>query len=308
MEDTMPKMKESWETLADIALFVEVAKTQSFARAATRLEMPPSTLSRRINQMEKRLGVQLFQRTTRNVALTSIAQPYYQRCLEVLAAAERAQHQLASSHAQQSKIRIAMPVDLGVEILGPIIADYASQRSGLRIDFDLSARAVDLYRDPIDLAFRIGKPMDERVIARKIGSIASGLYAAPKYLANHSKITKSSDLEHHHCLNLQTSQGFMAWAVGTQHWQSAPGQCAFAANSVGLLRTLAERGLGIALLPSHIVQSSVEQKTLVQVLAHEATPQWPLYAITASRIISPELKQLISFVKIALVKSALGEV
>lgn len=306
MEDTIPNMQQSWETLADMALFVEVARTQSFARAAARLEMPPSTLSRRIAALEKRLGVQLFQRTTRNVALTQLAKPYYERCLEVLAAAQRAQAELERGHVQQGKIRIAMPVDLGVEILGPVIAAYAVGRPGLRIDFDLSSRAADLYRDPVDLAFRIGKPLDNRVVARKIGSIASGLYAAPAYLERSGGVQTAPALPLHQCLNLQTAQGFMPWVVGTQRWPSAPGHCAFAANNVALVRTLAEQGLGIALLPRHLVQHSLQNQKLVQVLAPEPTPQWPVYALTATRTVPADLKQLIAFVKTALSGSELG--
>jgi DNA-binding transcriptional LysR family regulator len=160
-------MDQSRSTLADVALFVEVARTSSFRLAAARLEIPPSTLSRRIAALEARLGVALFARTTRSVVLTSAAKPYFERCLEVLAAAERAQAALDGGQQRQARMRIAMPVDLGVEILGPLIAAFADQHPGLSVEFDLSSRAsVDLLRDPVDLAWRIGKPMDDRVVWR----------------------------------------------------------------------------------------------------------------------------------------------
>lgn len=149
--------------LSDIALFVEVARTGSFSRAAARLEMPIPTLSRRIAAMEKRLGVQLFQRTTRKVSLAQVARPYYERCVEVVAAAEAAQAAIEDSRAMQERMRISMPVDLGVEIVGPIISRFLAEHPALRVEFDLSSNVSDLFRDPVDLAFRIGKTMDVTV-------------------------------------------------------------------------------------------------------------------------------------------------
>ncbi len=142
-------MDQSRSTLADVALFVEVARTASFRLAAARLEMPPSTLSRRIAALEARLGVALFARTTRSVALTSAAKPYFERCLEVLAAAERAQAALDGGQQRQARMRIATPVDL---------------------------------------AWRIGKPMDDRVVARR-GVSANFSPFQPRWrLCGHSKL------------------------------------------------------------------------------------------------------------------------
>ncbi len=300
MAYTVPKMDQSRSTLADVALFVEVARTASFRLAAARLEMPPSTLSRRIAALEARLGVALFVRTTRSVALTSAARPYFERCLEVLEAAERAQSALDGSQARQARMRIAMPVDLGVEILGPAIAAFADAHPGLSVEFDLSSRAIDLLRDPVDLALRIGRPMDDRVVARKVGEIASGLYAAPGLLRRLRTITAAQQLADLPCLDLRTARGSMAWQVGTAHWDTAPGPSALAANSVALLCRLAEEGRGIALLPRHVAARSVHARSLVPVLAEETTPTWPLYAVTASRHVPKLVKLLIAHVKGAL--------
>jgi DNA-binding transcriptional LysR family regulator len=109
MQYRIAKMEQTEMLLPDIALFVEVARTSSFRLAAARLKMPASTLSRRIAAMEQRLGVPLFLRTTRSVNLTALARPYFERCLEVLEAAERAHATLAatiiSSHCSGSPCR-----------------------------------------------------------------------------------------------------------------------------------------------------------------------------------------------------------
>lgn len=308
MQLSIPRMHETRFGLDDIALFVEVASTQSFARAAARLELPPSTLSRRVAAMERRLGVRLLQRTTRSVTLTPLAKPYFAACLDVLAAAERARATIENSKEKPGRIRISMPVDLGVEVLGPIIASYAAQRPGLRIDFDLSSSAADLLRDPVDLVFRIGRTLDDRVVARKIGSIASGIYASPAFIAGSVPIRQASQLEQLACLNLQTANGPMAWSIGAQRWPAAPGPSGISANSVGLLRTLAERGLGVALLPRHLAVHSTNKGSLVRLLADESTPHWPLYAMTATRTVANGIRDLISFVTNELAATELAEV
>lgn len=293
-------MEQSLLALPDMALFVEVARAGGFRQAAARLQLPPSTLSRRIAAMESRLGVPLFLRTTRSVALTAVARPYFERCLEVLDAAERAQATLALGHARQSLMRIAMPVDLGVEVLGPVIAAFGDAQPGLRIEFDLSARAVDLLRDPVDLAFRIGKPLDDRLVARKMADIASGLYAAPDWLRRVPAIAQPAQLEGLPCLDLRTAQGSMAWKVGPRHWAAAPGPSTLAANSVSLLRRLAEEGRGIALLPRHMADPAVSAGRLAPVLPGQATPVWPVYAVTAGRQVPQRVRLLMAHVRQAL--------
>ncbi|HMX93544.1 MAG TPA: LysR family transcriptional regulator [Nitrospira sp.] len=295
-------MKQSAEVsgaavlLADVALFVEIARTESFSRAAARLGIPAPTLSRRIAAMERRIGVQLFQRTTRKVALTPVAGPYYERCLEVMAAAAAAQDALERSRTMQERIRIAMPVDLGVAVLGPIIARFVAASPGLRVEFDLSSRTADLFSDPVDLAFRIGKITDDRVVARRIGTIQSGVFAAPAYLQRHGPIDSPMQLENASCLNLQTSSGAMPWVIGPHKWPGAPGPCVISANSVSLLRALAEDGQGVALLPRHVAHHSVLSGRLVPILEAEKTPAWPLFAVTGSRMISKGMRLMIAHV------------
>ena len=288
------------QVLPDMALFVAVARAGSFRQAAARLQLPVSTLSRRIAAMEARLGVPLLLRTTRSVSLTPAATPYFERCVEVLEAAERAQAALTASHTQQVRMRIAMPVDLGVEVLGPVVADFVDSHPGLRVEFDLSAHAVDLLRDPIDLAFRIGKPMDDRLVARQVADIPSGLYAAPAWLRRHPAITQPEQLEQVPCLDLRTAVGSMAWRVGACQWDAAPGPCALAANSVSLLRKLAEGGRGVALLPQHMASASVRAGRLQRVLPSTSTPVWPVYAVTAGRQLPDRVRLLLAHVRSAL--------
>lgn len=297
---------EQWlQTLPDLALFVEVVRTGSFRLAAARLGVPASTLSRRIAAMESRLSQRLLLRTTRSVTLAPAARAYYEQALQVVEAAERAASLLPGAPGAPGRLRIAMPVDLGVDVLGPVVARFVSARPGLQAEVDLSPRPADLLRDPVDLAFRVGKPMDDRVVARRLADIESALYAAPGFLRRAGPLTQASRLAQLPCLNLMTGQGPMAWAVGAHRWAAAPGPQVLSVNSVALLRNLAEQEHGIALLPVHIATPAVQAGRLQRVLPGEPTPVWPLYAVTAGRVLSPVVRDLIAHVKEALKQGAL---
>lgn len=289
-----------------MALFVEVARTGSFRQAAARLALPPSTLSRRIAALEARLGVPLFLRTTRSVSLTSAAKPFLEACLEVLEAAERAHAALTTGHQRQARMRIAMPVDLGVDLLGSAIAEFVDAHPGLRVELDLSSRAADLLRDPVDLAFRIGRPLDERLVARKIAEVTSGVYAAPGLLRRLAPLTTPEQLATLPCLDLRTAQGSMPWRLGSCRWDAAPGPSVLAANSVALLRRLAEEGRGLALLPDHVAAQGVQARRLVRVLGSLPTPTWPVYAVTAGRTVPRLVSLLIAHVKTKLASTSLA--
>jgi DNA-binding transcriptional LysR family regulator len=258
--------------------------------------------------MEARLATPLLLRTTRSVTLAPSAQAYFERCLDVLDAVTRAQAALDMQHPQRGLLRVAMPVDLGVELLGPLIARYTDTHPGLQVEMDLSSRAVDLLREPVDLAFRIGRTLDDRVVARRIGDIASGLYAAPELLRRLPPIADAGRLETVPCLDLRTAQGSMPWQVGASEWAAAPGPCVLSANSVALLRALAEQGRGVALLACHVAAAGVQSKRLVRVLPGEPTPTWPLYALTARRTVPEPVRGLIAHVRQALSASAVSVV
>lgn len=293
-------------SLHDLVLFVEVVRAGSYRHAAARLSMPLSTLSRRIAALERRLGVPLLVRTTRSVALATAARPFYERCLELMEVAQRAEEALAGGRGGQAVLRVAMPVDLGVDLLGPAIAGFADAHPGLRVELDLSSHAVDLLRDPVDLALRIGKPLDDRVVARKIADVASSVFASPALLRRLPPITDVDQLTTLPCLDLRTSQGSMAWRVGTRRWEAAPGVCKLGANSVALIRKLAEDGRGLALLPEHVAAGSEQARRLVRVLAHLPTPSWPVYAVTAGRSVPRLVGQLIAHIKHTLARAPLG--
>ena len=145
------------EFLNDMALFVEVCKVMSFRKAADNLNMPSSTLSRRISHLEKEIGLRLLHRTTRKVELTEAGQVYFERCKRIVSEALLAHEQLGEMLSKPSGLlRISLPVDFGAMILAPLLTEFAELYPGINFEIDLTSKLVDLVAQNIDVAIRMG--------------------------------------------------------------------------------------------------------------------------------------------------------
>ncbi len=299
-------MNQLQSQLGDMLLFVVVVQAQSFAAAAKRLHLPASTLSRRIAAFEKKIGCQLIQRTTRSLRLLPSAQAYYDACVQTIQCAEQAHALLLTPEAQNHHLRIAMPVDFGVHILAPICSAFAHENKQITFDVILNAAPIDLMREPFDLAFRIGRPMDDRVVARKLAEVRSGLYASPDCVRALPPLTNPAQLRDWPCIRLLTGRGEMPWHVDTHKWKHAPGPARLGAASVGFVLQLALDGHGVALLPQHLAGPHCENGELLRLFPKANTPVWPLFADTARRVLSPAVKELITYTKDSLLSQYQG--
>ncbi len=189
------------ELLNDMALFVEVAKTLSFRRAAVAAGVPNSTLSRRIGALEKAIGLRLLHRTTRTVQLTEAGLIYYERSRRIVEEARMAHEQLGELLAQPSGVlRASLPVDFATIFMAPLIEEFARRYPGIAFDIDLTPRRVDLIREPFDVAIRMGELTDSTLIARLLARLAVGVYASPRYLKVSGEPKRPTDLAQHDCL------------------------------------------------------------------------------------------------------------
>jgi len=172
------------ELLNDMALFVEVVKARGFRHAADVVSLPNSTVSRRVSNLEKAIGLRLLHRTTRKIELTEAGQIYFERCKRIVDEAKLAHEQLGELLAQPSGVlRVSLPVDFANIYLAPHIAEFARLYPGISFDFDLTPRVVDLVSEPFDVAIRMGKQPDSNLIARQLSNLPCYLYASPRYLA-----------------------------------------------------------------------------------------------------------------------------
>ena len=283
--------------LHDMTLFVEVARAKNFSAAGRHLDVPVATLSRRIAAMEREFGVRLFDRTTRRVELTEAGARYFERCAHLADEARLAQEALRETATRPGgHLRVSMPVDLGVHVIGPLLPEFARQFPGITLDLDLSSRNTDLVGDHRDVAIRLGEVKGDQLVARRIGVAERALFASPTYLDLRGTPAHPRDLAVHEGLLLRAPRMQARWTLerdGEAVDVTVRGRVM--ANNHGLLRVLAERGLGIAALTPELVRDALAGGRLVRVLPHWAMAPLPVHAVTSSRLQPASVKAFVAF-------------
>ena len=283
--------------LHDMTLFVEVARTCNFSRAGANLGVPVATLSRRIAAMEQRFGVRLFDRTTRRVELTDAGQRYFDRCGDLVDQARLAQEALRdTAEGLMGNVRVSMPVDMGVNHVGPLLPEFTRRFPGITFELDLSPSHRDLVGEHVDVAIRIGAVKGDQLIVRRIGTVEMLMFAAPTYLERRGEPQQPADLVEHECFNLLAPGREARWRLlrdGAAMEVTVRGR--LATNNLGLMRLLAERGLGIAVLSHALAREAVNAGRLVQVLPGWTLPPLPVHAVMSSRLQPASVRVFLDF-------------
>jgi DNA-binding transcriptional LysR family regulator len=291
-----------------MALFVEVAKRKSFSQAAVALDVPISSLSRRITQFETSIGLRLLDRTTRKLVLTPHGEAYYEQATRLVEEAQRTFDELiAQAKGPSGLLKIAAPPDPWVlHHLSVVAGEYALRYAQVRVHLDLWPHLVDLAQDGYDLALAVGAPRETSMITRKVAQLENGLFASPGYLDRAGRPETPADLARHQALMVgpPTTSGASASATsasGTwplereEEMVSAPVSRAVSSNSQAMARRLALAGHGIGLLQVIDVEQDVEAGRLERVL-----PEWhglpsPVYIVTTSRLLPAKTRSFIAF-------------
>ncbi|WP_153112005.1 LysR family transcriptional regulator [Propionivibrio limicola] len=275
----------------DLLIFARVAETGSFSRAAEKIGLPKSTVSRRITLLEERLGERLMLRTTRRLTLTEFGRQLLDHAQQVAAEVE-AVHALAEFRQQRpsGRLRVSMPSDFANLLLPDMLAAFIALHPGVSLELDLSPRRVDLLGENFDLAIRIGDlPDDAMLAARKIANFRVGLYAAPSYLAEHGDPAAPDDLMQRDTLRLLGRNGEpVSWTLlrGETRWEGAP-PCRATANAPELLIKLATAGAGITAAPDYFARPGVQRGELRPVLPDWRPPSHPAWAVFPGRRLMP---------------------
>jgi DNA-binding transcriptional LysR family regulator len=295
-------MNLSLQTLApsdlqDMIFFVEVARALSFTRASKASGIPLATLSRRVTLMEKRVGVRLFQRTTRRLALTEPGRRYLERCERIVQDAAAAQEVLKEAAERLSgHLRLSMPVEFGLTMLAPIIDEFARQYPDITVDADLTPRPANFVDENIDVSIRLGEIRDSSLIVRRLGNAARLFYASPSYLARNGEPTQPKDLSRHECI----LQSYMAqpgvWCVVSGKKSvdvNVHGR--FSTNNVSMTLKFVEQGHGIAALSPPIARQAFDGGAVRQILVDWSLPLMPVHAVMTSRLVPARAKAFVDF-------------
>ena len=262
--------------LDSVDIFVEVVNAQSFSRAAARLEMPATTVSARIRRLEERLGATLLQRTTRRLSLTDTGERYFAHCVRAIELVQQAEQAVANSLEEpRGRLRITAPVDLCQTVLAPVIASYQARYPAVTIDLLVSNHNRDLVGEGIDLAVRMGELASSSLITRRFFTSAAGLWAAPDYLATHTKLTSLADLSQHRFIRMRTAPRGIVLRNGAEviELESLPGH--LQVDDMLTCQALAERGLGVALLPLFSQFNRLGDARLERILPEVQTESFP---------------------------------
>lgn len=274
------------DRLEAMTVFSQVVEQGSFARAADRLGLSASAVSRQLADLEEHLGVRLLNRTTRRLSLTESGQVFLQRTLQLLSDVEEAEAAVgAGALVPRGTLRLTCPTTFGERHVAPAVAEFGRRHPELKFDVELSDRVVDIVEEGIDLAIRIGAPGGQALVARRIGQTQLICCAAPSYLRRHGTPRHPRDLAAHRCLAYAYLGTRDVWRfidrAGNEHAVRIAGPVH--ANSGGFLAAIATSGAGIALEPDFIVGADIERGALKALLTGFAPPATPIHAVYASR-------------------------
>ena len=278
--------------------YVRVVDTGGISAAADSLGIAKSAVSRRLAELETRLGVQLLVRTTRRVSVTDAGRAFYERCVAILADLAEAEATIASEEqALSGRLRVAAPLSFGLSHLGPALLSFARDHPDLTIEIDFNDRFVDLVEEGFDLGLRIGALEDSSLIARRLTEIRHTLCASPAFARDCGEIASPENL---------TGRAWLRYAnqpAGALSYRAPDGRdgklrlrMAMSASNGDFLRDAAVAGLGLTLLPNFIVYETLERGELVPLLADYRWRSSTAYAIyPPTRHLSLRVRRLIDF-------------
>lgn len=282
-----------WEGICE---FVAVAEQESFTCAATRMGISTAQVSRQVSQLEKRLGIKLFYRTTRKVTLTQEGIVHYKNCRHVLDNLEEAERALVQQQqSPKGKIRVSLPVSYGEAFILPLLNDFLLMYKEVELDISLSNRQVNLVEEGYDLAIRLGRLSDSSMMARKLSSRRFYVCASPGYLTKFGTPQRLADLEQHNCL-LGTSDFWRFSDEGKERNLRVSGS--LRCNSGAGLIDAAVKDIGVIQLPNYYVEAYLQTEALLPLLQEYTANDEGIWAIYPNnRLLSSRVSLLIEHLK-----------
>lgn len=262
--------------LNTVEIFLEVAKLQSFSKAARQIGMTGAAVSKQVMALEEELGVKLLHRTTRMVSLTTEGAIYYERARLALEELKDAAAQIQAAKAlPRGTLRINAPLSYGQMHLLPVLSGFAQKYPELTLEVSLDDRMVDVLAEGYDLVIRVGVPQDSTLISRHLGECPIITVASPAYIAAHGSPETPQHLKLHRTIAYTHQGGASEWRYEDKKGaiSSYRSEGSFRANTADMMLQAALDGIGIACLPCFCVNMHLKAGQLVRVLPdYEITP------------------------------------
>lgn len=291
------------EDLNDMLYFAEVADRGSFAAAARALALPKSRLSRRIAELEARLGVRLLHRTTRKLSLTEAGERCHRHCVGMREQAQAAVDAVAQVRGEpRGTLRVACPVTLAQTTLGPILPLFLARYPLVRVDMRVSNRVVDLVEEGVDVALRVRPSLEDSgsLVVKNLGQTQTLLVASPTLLTRQGRPVDVEDLVHLDTVSMSAVDGRGSWQLvgpgGQLH--TFTHQPRYVADDLLTLKIAVIRGTGIGILPDYMCRDELRDRRLVLVLPAWAPAPALFHAVFPSRRgLAPATRHFLDFLQ-----------
>lgn len=289
------------QDLNDMLFFAEVVDRGGFAAAGRALGVPKSRLSRRVAELEQRLGVRLLQRTTRKLSLTQAGELYHRHCGAVRDEARAADEAVAQVQTEpRGTIRVACPITLAQTTVGRVVPLFLMRYPQVQVDMRVSNRVVDLVEEGIDVALRVRTTLEDSgsLVIKQLGPTAGLLVAAPRLLARHAPVRAVEDLQQIDTVAMSAQDGRGSWLLqGPQGRQFVlHHRPRYVADDLLVLKAAVTDGLGMCALPDYLCSDSLASGQLVEVLPGWGPPRAIVHAVFPSRRgLVPAVRRFLDF-------------
>ncbi len=289
------------QDLNDMLFFAEVVERGGFAAAGRALGLPKSRLSRRVAELEGRLGVRLLQRTTRRLSLTDVGAQYLRHCVAVREEAEAAADVVAQVHTEpRGTLRVACPVTLAQTVVGELLPGFMALYPQVRVDMQVSNRVVNLVEEGIDVALRVRSTLDDSgsLVIKPLGISQTLLVGSPAQLQRQGTPMTLKELDRLDTVAMSAAEGRATWRLhgpdGQVHeWVHQP-RCV--ADDLLTLKFAVLGGIGVCVLPDYMCHEELEAGRLVQVLPGWCPVQGRVHAVFASRRgLAPAVRRFLDY-------------
>ncbi len=283
----------------DLKLFARVAAQGSLSAVARERDVPVSQVSRALSRIENTCGARLIHRSTHGLALTAEGEVFLDYCQRIAGTLESLEAEFATRSREASGlVRVAASTVVAQYLLLPSLTGLNARHPKLRVELEVSDRLADMAREGIDIALRTAGAPAETTVARRIGTLGRGLYAAPAYAARAGLPTHPSQLQAHRLIANSAATQLNHWTFVVEGEPlKLPIEGFWRTNDTGLAANMVLQGLGIGRLATLVAEPLVAQQRLVRVLPEMIDPQpVPIYAVTAgSRQRLPKIRACIEY-------------
>ena len=286
--------------LGSLRLFAAVVEAQSLSKAARRLALAPSTASKRLSDLEARLGTTLINRTTRRLAITAAGRTFHEYCQRALHELDEAEAEMLDyNQVPRGHLRVTAPTVLAVRHISPRLPEFMRRYPEISIEFVLTSRRLDLMGDVIDVAIRVMEIPDPGVEAERLCANRRVYCAAPAYLERFGTPRSPEDLARHNCLIAKGEVFNNVWTFKKgNRLQQMRVSGSLTADNGELIREAVVGGVGIARLPTFLIGQDLKAGTVREVLAPYAFQTTTMYAVLPHRRPRPRKQEaFVAFLK-----------